>query len=115
MQSLEPLPTHRAAHGLDPWASLSTAQAASGPRVKPVDSPVIDWRTAQLSCCSNDAPHHRTTKYPRTPPEGDNISAGPRPLARGALGENALQGAAVHIEAACRFRDIAIAQFVDPL
>jgi hypothetical protein len=37
------------------------------------------------------------------------------PSARGALGENALQGAPVHVEPPCRLRHIAVAQFIDPL
>src|SRR5690554_1421441 len=103
-------PPHRAAHGLDPWATLSAAQAANGPRVKPVDSPV----DGSVSQPEPTRPTH-ITKHPRTQPEGDKTSAVPKTLARSALGEDALQGAAVHVEAARGFRDIAITQLVNAL
>ena len=38
-----------------------------------------------------------------------------QPLTRAALGQDALQGAAVHVQPSCGFRHIAIAQLIDPL
>ena len=38
-----------------------------------------------------------------------------QPLTRASFGQDALQGAAVHVQPSCGFRHIAIAQLIDPL
>jgi len=75
-------PTHRAAHGLDPWATLPTARADSDPRVKPVGSAVIGGGGGEKPTRSKNLspPHpHAPILTPLLPRQ----LAGPRETVRG--------------------------------
>src|SRR5258707_1209767 len=68
--------------------------------------------------CGTPPPHDRFWSNRSLEPTlagEDPEGAGGGRLLGGALGENPLQRAAVHVEAPCRFGDIAAAQFIDAL
>jgi len=82
-------PTHRTALGLDPRATLSTAQAANGPRIKSEDDTVIGGdMDADLSILSPPQkprayfPRPRHSRGPDAGPGGETVGRG-RPSSEG--------------------------------